>query len=586
MPWHTEPAKNGLVFVVDDKGKRYSEKPIPKWRAKKQMAALNINDPQKKEASLDKQIQTVVSAITQKLNPPQPAYDPMKMEMGYWVKEVYSDYAIVCSGDKMYQVDYTMNADGTVDLGDPVEVEMTWQPVGKAVARYTHKETMMKDGLPASAFLIVEDPQKTTTWHLPVKDSAGKADHTKMGGAWAALHGGYRGQKYEGPGKAEAIAKLKKLYDAEKMSVPGEKGFRTIKQADGSYRWVLFSSSTFRDRDGEIIKQKALEEDVDRCDASGSYGPLRWWHMGNWEYPDGPESWQTWKAADGIDLGDCDFNMLHGKILIESGTFKDPVIAKAISEIEDDLEVSITFSHPMDEPGKTKEYNNIHRLERSLLPAGVASNLLTRVYTLKGEPDMLKAKEKLAALVAIVKNQPELVTKILADAEAVQKAAEAAGLESKEVSEMLESKDSPVDAPADAPADTPADAPADAPADTPAEDVIGDMSRMDLALFVQEVIKQSLPQHDATAVAKQAAQDQQVADALVALKTSGERLATAESTIKEIQASLLELTDSRPAGIKQLQNQRPTTKSENIIAAAPTGPQMDPAFVKLVRGGS
>jgi hypothetical protein len=43
-----------------------------------------------------------------------------------------------------------------------------------------------------------------------------------MGAAWAALHGGYRGNRYEGPGKRDAIAELRKLYEAEEMPVPGE----------------------------------------------------------------------------------------------------------------------------------------------------------------------------------------------------------------------------------------------------------------------------------------------------------------------------------------------------------------------------
>jgi hypothetical protein len=41
-----------------------------------------------------------------------------------------------------------------------------------------------------------------------------------MGAAWAALHGGYRGNKYEGPGKEAAIAKLKALYKSEGMELP------------------------------------------------------------------------------------------------------------------------------------------------------------------------------------------------------------------------------------------------------------------------------------------------------------------------------------------------------------------------------
>ena len=73
----------------------------------------------------------------------------------------------------------------------------------------------------ASSFLVVGDPEEVGTWALPVKDAAGNPDHRLMGGAWAALHGGYRGQKYEGPGKAGAITKLRALYKAEDMPIPG-----------------------------------------------------------------------------------------------------------------------------------------------------------------------------------------------------------------------------------------------------------------------------------------------------------------------------------------------------------------------------
>lgn len=73
-----------------------------------------------------------------------------------------------------------------------------------------------------SDYLIVEDSKHPTTWHLQVKEG-GKPNHTLMGAAWAALHGGYRGNKYEGPGKQEALAKLKRLYESERVPLPGEK---------------------------------------------------------------------------------------------------------------------------------------------------------------------------------------------------------------------------------------------------------------------------------------------------------------------------------------------------------------------------
>ena len=70
----------------------------------------------------------------------------------------------------------------------------------------------------AKQFLVIDSDGKG---HLPVRDSAdGPLNHHLMGAAWAALHGGYRGNKYEGPNKAEAISKLKALYKSEGMELP------------------------------------------------------------------------------------------------------------------------------------------------------------------------------------------------------------------------------------------------------------------------------------------------------------------------------------------------------------------------------
>jgi hypothetical protein len=69
-------------------------------------------------------------------------------------------------------------------------------------------------------YLVVDEDGKG---HLPVRDSPdGPLNHHLMGAAWAALHGGYRGNKYEGPGKQAAIEKLKALYKSEGMEPPSE----------------------------------------------------------------------------------------------------------------------------------------------------------------------------------------------------------------------------------------------------------------------------------------------------------------------------------------------------------------------------
>jgi HK97 family phage prohead protease len=73
---------------------------------------------------------------------------------------------------------------------------------------------------PASHYLVVEDPEAPSTWHLRVRNAAGEVDHRLMGAAWAALHGGYRGNRYEGPGKDEALRKLRALYEREGLDAP------------------------------------------------------------------------------------------------------------------------------------------------------------------------------------------------------------------------------------------------------------------------------------------------------------------------------------------------------------------------------
>jgi hypothetical protein len=122
---------------------------------------------------------------------------------------------------------------------------------------------------------------------------------------------------------------------------------------EGRYRWVAISSNSYQDREGEIVSQKALEASVNR----GDKGQLLWWHE---------------KAAV---IGECDFQMLKGRMLIESGTFKSEKVGAAFAKLKG-LGVSVGFRHPANEP-HNGVYNNIEIFERSILPAKRAANGLT-----------------------------------------------------------------------------------------------------------------------------------------------------------------------------------------------------------------
>lgn len=122
---------------------------------------------------------------------------------------------------------------------------------------------------------------------------------------------------------------------------------------EGRYRWVAISSNSYQDREGEIVSQKALERAVER----GDKGDLLWWH--------------DHRAV----IGSCDFQMIHGRMLIESGTFKSKAIGAAFAKVKG-LGVSVGFARPANEP-ISGVYENIKIYERSALPAKRAANALT-----------------------------------------------------------------------------------------------------------------------------------------------------------------------------------------------------------------
>ena len=184
-------------------------------------------------------------------------------------------------------------------------------------------------------------------------------------------------RKRQTQAKREQTAQLRAKRLAQRKPKKASKAFsfKVFKDASGKYRWVAISSSAFRDRDKEIVSTKALQDDCDYADKTGNYGPLRWWHM------------------PGVDIGDCDFNAMHGRTLIESGTFRNQFIAVAAAKAAPELEISLGFLHLPTEPDAMSIFNHIRKFERSLVPIGKASNLLTQ-FSVKEQTPMIDTKVK------------------------------------------------------------------------------------------------------------------------------------------------------------------------------------------------
>lgn len=275
-------------------------------------------------------------------------------------------------------------------------------------------DTAYINDLPDSSFLYVEDGDKDeegkttprSLRHFPVKDADGKVDIPHLRNAIAripqsdipdskqsALQDRARAmleaaQKSEKEGKRLGSAMLGKIgsavqaltdfmtwakYDDVIEVDPEQKElserFLIRKQADGSYRWFSYSSNGFEDREGEIVSTKSLEDTVAYGDSTDDRGPLRLFHI------------------QGTDIGECDFQAMEGRFLIESGTFGDSDLAKKALDYflhtEDELGVSIGFLYPEAE-FKDNVYGAIRIIERSVLPLKDAANPWTAFQTLKG----------------------------------------------------------------------------------------------------------------------------------------------------------------------------------------------------------
>lgn len=206
---------------------------------------------------------------------------------------------------------------------------------------------------------------------------------------------------------------------------PKQKSFAVYKDAAGRYRWLAVSSTAFRDRDKEIVSTKALTEDVARTDALPDAGPLRFWHVA------------------GMDIGDCDYAAVSGRSLIESGTFRDERYGQALKDSPLEWHISLGFFHLANEPDAQGVFHSIRRFERSIVPAGRASNPFTRLVV--KEVQMVPEKE--AALKALMAREPELIDKLLASVAQTEKDADAAGTAYKAAGDLPPEIEAEVKAP-------------------------------------------------------------------------------------------------------------------------------------------
>ncbi len=286
-----------------------------------------------------------------------------------------------------------------------------------------------------------------------------------------------------------------------------------FKEDSGKYRWVLFSSTAYRDRDGDIVSTKAQEDDCDEMNRTNNFGVLRWWHVGK-PYTTVKSDWRSYIAGSGIDLGECDTSVMIKRVRVESGTFYHNEVGERLKEVANELSVSIGFSHPEDEPDREGVFSNVHTFERSLLPKGKQSNYFASIPVIEKESKLMndnekaaKLKEHLGAIFGLVMNK----------AEATDKAAEATGTTFKEGDEKKPDEKKP-------------------------SGKFGDMDETEAKAFVGKCMDEYMASYDEKRKDKSEKETKQVTDTLEALQVSlkslqsnDEKIATALNTIATAQ---------------------------------------------------
>ncbi len=311
------------------------------------------------------------------------------------------------------------------DMG---ESKMTKAITALATAPTWGSKADWQAALPDSAFLVVVGEGDQKERHLPFT-RGGQPDRKLCGAAWAALTSNHRGQSYQGPNKAGALAKLRGIYQAQKWPLPdAEKqkalatGVKTFTARDGRAWLLTWTTNAFQDREGEIFTTKSLEDYIQRHEADPVKNRFWFWHI------------------KGTNFGDVHWQGVVGRMLVEAGTFDRDAKGRAFERFF----TAYPNGHPVIAPegwgcshGYTyaaadradKVYEWFDKKETTLLPLSAASNPFTKLEVKMA----LSAKQK-AALTTI--GGDELLHYVEETGDATTKALEAVGVAYKAMPEQ------------------------------------------------------------------------------------------------------------------------------------------------------
>lgn len=155
--------------------------------------------------------------------------------------------------------------------------------------------------------------------------------------------------------------------------------FFVYKAADGTPRWAAVSSVAVKDKEFEIVTEKAQDDAIEHARDTGNFGELDLVHVA------------------GTDVGKCDMMARAGKRLIESGTWDDSDLArrvmKAVQERPEHWGISIKFVYDPAKFDGERYHGNIRIRKRTILPQEMAASFGTRIVAMSGGESMKEISE-------------------------------------------------------------------------------------------------------------------------------------------------------------------------------------------------
>ena len=178
-------------------------------------------------------------------------------------------------------------------------------------------------------------------------------------------------------GKCPKCGAQMKEADVDKSTVAYKAldGKYQVYKSGDQWRWLAVSSMAVRDKEAEVVTEKAYDDAIAYAQKNGSYGELDLVHV------------------DGTEIGDCDLMVRLGNRLIEGGVWRETALAKRVlKKVQtrpDEDGISLKFRFDPEQFDGVSYLGGIQIMKRAILPRSMAASYGTAIAAIEGGSDAM-----------------------------------------------------------------------------------------------------------------------------------------------------------------------------------------------------